>query len=144
LCPACGRKGKAVGRQTLEHLLLDALREQIGEASYYFCSTPECDAVYFSPLSGRAFLKRDLRVRVGIKETQDPIPICYCFGHTRASAWQEIERTKTSTAVESIKREIQEGRCQCEIKNASGKCCLGEVARVVGEGMERGSVSTAV
>ena len=134
-CTQCGRKGKAVEAQTLEHLLVEPFGRQLNDAPYYFCATPDCNVVYFSPSSGTTFLKRDLRVRVGIKETDDPIPICYCFGHTRASAWQEIERTGSSTVVESIKREIQAGRCQCEIKNPSGKCCLGEVTRVIREGM---------
>jgi hypothetical protein len=118
----------------MEHLLLEPLVPEIGEASYCFCATPECDTVYFSPSSGRTFPKRHLKVRVGIKETEDPILVCYCFGHTRASVWAEIERTGASTVAESIKREIQAGRCECEVKNPSGKCCLGEVTLVVREG----------
>lgn len=27
--------------------------------------------------------KEMLTVRVGIKETEDPIPLCYCFGYDR-------------------------------------------------------------
>ena len=122
-------------RITLEHLLLDPLVREIGRGTYFFCGTPECDTVYFSPSSAKTFLKRDLKVRVGIKETEDPIPICYCFSHSRASAWQEIEQAGTSSIVESIKREIRAGRCECEIKNPSGKCCLGEVMRVIAERM---------
>jgi hypothetical protein len=134
LCPECGRRGKSVARITLEHLLLEPVVREIGEASYFFCATPGCDTVYFSPSSGTTFRKRHLKVRIGIKETEEPIPVCYCFGHTRASVWAEIERAGASTVLDSIKRETQAGRCECEVKNPSGKCCLGEATLVVREG----------
>ena len=35
---------------------------------------------------------------------------------------------------ESIRRDIQAGRCQSEIKNSSGKCCLGKVTRAGAQG----------
>lgn len=136
-CPECGQKGKNVGRQAMEHLLLEPLVAQIGEGRYYFCRTRACRTVYFSAPSETVFVKADLKVRVGIKETEDPIPICYCFGHTRASAWEEIERTGKSTVLASIQREVKAGRCECEVKNPSGKCCLGDVTRVVQEGLRR-------
>jgi len=121
----------------MEHLLLDERVPRIGEGPYYFCATPTCRTVYFSAPPDAVFVKADLKVRVGIKETEDPIPICYCFGHTRASAWEEIARTGKSTVIASIKREVKAGRCQCEIKNPSGKCCLGDVTRVIQEGLRR-------
>lgn len=131
LCPDCGRKGKNVGRHTIAQMLKTSLVAEISEDNYYFCVTPDCETVYFAFSPRKTFRKPDLKVRVGIKETDDPIPICYCFGHTRASVWQEIEQTGTSTVLESIKREVKAGRCRCEAMNPSGKCCLGEVTRVV-------------
>ena len=136
-CPECGQTGTSVERQTLVHLLLEPLTGKIGEGAYYFCATPACTTVYFPASAGRVFTKADLKVRVGIKETEDPVPICYCFDHTRASAWAEIERTGKSTILDSIKREVKAGRCRCEITNPSGKCCLGDVTRVVQEGLRR-------
>jgi hypothetical protein len=131
-CPECGRKGVPVEKLTMEHLLLYPLVPEIGGEPYSFCGTPECNIVYFGNSSaGKRFMKTDLNVRVGIKETSDPIPLCYCFGHTAASIREEIEQTGTSTVVESIRRDIQSGRCECEIRNPSGKCCLGEVTLAV-------------
>ena len=40
---------------------------------------------------------------------------------------EEIERTGWSTAGERICREVKAGTCECEIRNPSGRCCLGDV-----------------
>ena len=137
-CPVCGQRGKKVGRLTMEHLLHPALVPQIGTTQYYFCETATCPVVYF-PLHATAaiFHKPDLRVRVGLKEEHDPIPICYCFGVTRKDIWDEIDRTGAATALRRIKSEVQAGNCACEVKNPSGKCCLGNVTRAAQEGFKR-------
>lgn len=135
LCPECGRKGARVETQTLQHLLRDPLAAEIGEKPYYFCRTPDCETVYFSTSAAPVFHKPDLKVRVGLKETEDPIPVCYCFGHTRASIWEEIERTGKSTVIDSVKWEVEQGHCRCEVTNPSGNCCLGDVTGVVREGL---------
>ena len=136
-CPECGQRGKSVGRATLEHLLRGSARDCLRPQGYCFCSTPSCEVMYFSDACSREFRKADLAVRVGIKETEDPIPICYCFDHTRASVWDDIEKTGRSPVIESIKQAVQEGRCECEIKNPSGRCCLGEVTKSVQEGLRK-------
>lgn len=97
----------------------------------FFCATASCPVVYFGRSPDSRFTRDDLTVRVGIKETEDPIPVCYCFDHTRASVREELDRTGTSTVVERIRAGIQAGNCRCESKNPSGHCCLGEVTRVV-------------
>src|SRR5581483_9583127 len=80
-CPSCGQRGRKVARITMEHLLLPQLVSQIGRTQYYFCETSTCPVVYFPWDAGAAiFHKPDLRVRVGLKEEQDPIPVCYCLG----------------------------------------------------------------
>jgi hypothetical protein len=101
-------------------------------AQYYFCAAPDCPVVYF-PVEPQAptFQQKDLLVRVGVKERQDPIPVCYCFGVTRRDIANEIRETGKSTIAERIKAEVKTGNCACEVKNPSGKCCLGDVARVV-------------
>ena len=71
------------------------------------------------------------RIRFIKQAQEDPIPICYCFGHTVASAREEIARTGHSTVVARITAEIHAGHCACEIKNPAGSCCLGDVSRVV-------------
>ena len=98
---------------------------------YYFCNAQECDVVYFGfDAAAPRFGRKDLLVRVGAKEKSDPIPICYCFGFARHDIWEEAQRTGSSAISEKVRAEIKAGRCACEVKNPSGKCCLGEVQRV--------------
>lgn len=132
-CPECGSRSKQVDRLTVKSLVRH-LPFGMPTVQYYFCATPGCAAVYFPwGLDAPVFRRDDLLVRVGAKETTDPIPVCYCFGVTRKDIGDEIERTGKSTAAERIKAEVKAGRCACEVKNPSGKCCLGQVTRVVQE-----------
>ena len=104
---------------------------------YYFCDAAGCDVVYF-PWDSNApsFRRDDLLVRVGAKEHDDTVPVCYCFGVNRKQIWEEIRRTGQSTASERIRAEVKSGHCACEVKNPSGNCCLGSVVRAEQEGRQ--------
>ncbi|HEX9224964.1 MAG TPA: hypothetical protein VF860_16665 [Candidatus Acidoferrales bacterium] len=130
-CPLNGARSKQVDMLTVKSLVRQ-LPLGMPNTQYYFCEAPGCDAVYF-PLDTRAptFRRGDLIVRVGSKETADPIPICYCFGFTRKDIQREIAETGRSTIPNRIKTEVKAGNCACEVKNPSGKCCLGDVMRTV-------------
>lgn len=134
LCPQCETQGRPVERITLKALLCPkALARLEVEADYRFCESLSCSVVYFAVQSNSVYLKDELEVRVGRKETDDPIPLCYCFGHTRASVREEIERTGQSTAPSTIAAHIKVGRCGCDVNNPGGACCLGEVNKAVRE-----------
>ncbi len=132
-CQRCGEKGRRVLRETMESLLKPDSLERLADESYYFDRTPDCDVVYFSNEARSYFQKEDLTVRVGLKETESPIPLCYCFGHTAESAREEIASTGRSTVAKRIAAEVQSGNCSCEVTNPSGKCCLGDVNRAIGQ-----------
>jgi Zinc binding domain len=105
---------------------------------YYFCDASDCELVYFAlDTEAPRFRREDLVVRVGAKETADPIPICYCFAFTRQDIWDEIGSTRKSTVAERIKAEVEAGHCVCEVKNPSGKCCLRDVTRAAKDGLRR-------
>jgi hypothetical protein len=104
----------------------------MASAQYYFCEETACDLVYFpSNPEAPMFHRGDLLVRVGVKEKQDPIPVCYCFGVALREIADEVQRTGKSTIAERIKAEVKADRCACELKNPSGKCCLGNVSRAI-------------
>lgn len=128
-CPACGQAGKPVQPSTLKGLLEISARTEVDEGPWRFCGTPACDLVYFNPATGRAFRKDRLTVRVGLKETEAPRPLCYCFGHTVESLRTEWETTGRLASVEAIRAAVKEGLCRCETLNPSGACCLGEVLK---------------
>src|SRR5881296_462714 len=131
VCQRCGTHGQPVARETLEALLTPDALARLQGGPHFFDRSADCEVVYFSNENDSYFTKRDLHVRVGIKESDPPIPICYCFGHTMESARSEIQATGRSTVAARITKEIQAGNCACEVKNPSGRCCLGEVNEAV-------------
>lgn len=84
---------------------------------------------YFS--DREMFQKTDIKVRVGIKEVDDPIPLCYCFGYTRENVRTDIEGRGSTEIPDRIKAEIQGGFCAGEVKNPSGDCCLGNGMKAI-------------
>ncbi|MGH7743573.1 MAG: putative iron-sulfur cluster-binding metallochaperone [Candidatus Dormibacteria bacterium] len=129
-CPVNGARSRHVDLLTVRSLVRQ-LALGMPNTEYYFCEAADCDVVYF-PLDRQAasFRRSDLLVRVGIKESLDPIPVCYCFDFTRKDIVDEIAVKGRSTVAERITKEVKAGNCACEVKNPSGKCCLGHVTRV--------------
>src|SRR5260370_7451486 len=128
-CPANGGRSKRVDMLTVKSLVRK-LPLGMPNTQYYFCEASDCEVVYFA-LDAEAprFRREDLVVRVGLKETGDPIPICYCFGFTRQDIWDEIRSTGQSTVAERIAAEVGAAQGACQVKNPSGKSCLAQLTR---------------
>src|SRR5216684_4124382 len=99
-CPMNGARSKQVDKLTVKSLVRQ-LPLGMPHTQYSFCEAQDCDVVYFA-LDSQAptFRRADLLVRVGVKETADPIPVCYCFGFTRGDIHDEISATGRSTVGE--------------------------------------------
>jgi len=115
----------------------------VDKPGFRFCRTGTCKVVYFHA-DGDRLEKKDVRVRVGLKETEDPVPICYCFGFTEAMVGKEIRETGSCAIPERIAAEIKAGRCACEIRNPQGSCCLGNVSIAVKKAMKANETSPAL
>ena len=135
VCPVNGARSKQVDTLTVKSLV-HKLPLGMPNTQYYFCEASDCEVVYFA-LDAEAprFRRGDLVVRVGAKETADPIPICYCFGFALQDICDEIRSTGKSTVAERIAAEVEADHCACEVKSPSGKCCLGDVTRAVKDGL---------
>ena len=129
-CPACGAAGKPVSTTTLRHMVKPEFLSLVDKGGFLFCPSAECDVVYFHP-EGEQLGKREVRVRVGLKEKQEPLLLCYCFGFTEGMVWEEVERTGRCSIPGRISAEVKAGHCACEIRNPQGSCCLGNVQAVV-------------
>lgn len=127
VCPECGKKAKSVSRLTVKNLVRGHARVRPG--TYFFCRTPDCEVVYFS--EALRFRKPDVKVRVGLKEGEAPVPLCYCFDYTRADIRKDVEEKGSTDILERIKVEVKAGYCACEVKNPSGDCCLGDITRAI-------------
>ena len=130
-CSSCRGASRPVTRKTVLLMLKPELFDRVGEGEYRFCSDPDCRVVYFTEGKGASFTTDDLRVRVGLKERVDPIPLCYCFGFDERVAREEISKTGSSTVPARIAALIKQKMCACPARNPSGACCLGEVNKAI-------------
>ena len=130
-CRKCGGASRAVTRRTVLLMLRQELLDEVGGDEYRFCPDPDCRVVYFAEDGGRHFMTEDLRVRVGLKERDGEIPLCYCFGFDESDARAEIASTGRSSIPQRIAALIRQGMCACPERNPSGACCLGEVNKAV-------------
>src|SRR5258708_245292 len=127
-CPSCGKKGKPVAVLTVKSLVRNHTRVP-ASVSYAFCRTPECDVLYFSDQA--VFTKPDLKIRLEVNETPEPVTLCYGFDYSREDVRRDIETAGMTRILDDIKAEVQGGFCACEVKNPSGACCLGDITRAI-------------
>jgi hypothetical protein len=129
-CPACGRQGAAVQRQTVKALLTEIALRRVQQTHYRVCSSPMCSTVYFGD-AGDRFETQDLRVAVWHKEPAGGRLLCYCFGENERDVRAELMDGGRSGVVDRIRTHIAAERCACEIRNPRGACCLGDVIAAV-------------
>ncbi len=123
MCPECKGEYKLVPLDTLLHQLASPHNQSIKEQSFYFCSNPECNIVYFGS-AGDLYSVDQVRSQIGQKQTKPSRLICYCFDISAQTAADDLNKNGASKIKEFVKAQTQAKRCACEIRNPSGKCCL--------------------
>jgi hypothetical protein len=136
VCPGNGKVCKPVSRITVEALIRPEHKDSLTPTAYYFCDSPECDVVYVPACAQPVITKSGLRVRVGIKEKEDPIPLCYCFGIDKKAILEDLRSNGATQIPKIITQRIKTGECRCELTNPSGGCCLGDIYRVAKQAQE--------
>ncbi len=131
ICPESKSMGRGIELVTVKALLKASSLRRLDGANYYFCPAPDCDVVYFDSTASSCFRKTELLVRVGQKESEDPIPVCYCFEFTLEDLRRDLTSLGDTDIPERITEEIRAGHCACEVKNPEGTCCLGNVRDAV-------------
>lgn len=120
-CPRSGTKSLQVLYSTvLQHIKKPWNQKcyNLNESTYYFCTDPDCEVVYFSE-NNSVINQSELRTLVGIKEPNNIDSMaCYCFDITLAEA-NEDKKLK-QFVVDKTKNNL----CACESQNPSGRCCL--------------------
>ncbi|MFN3603301.1 MAG: putative iron-sulfur cluster-binding metallochaperone [Leptonema sp. (in: bacteria)] len=129
-CPSCNQQSSfKIKNNTLKHLLKLEKLQVIANTTYYFCSTSNCNIVYFSKERNSYFTKEDVQVKVFSKDEGEEIPICYCFGWSRKKIKEAIKNK--INPMKEIEKNVRKGICHCEVKNPKGRCCLGDVYKFV-------------
>jgi hypothetical protein len=128
-CPKCGKRGLAVGIETLKSLLRLSLRLLNDALIYRFCATSACDVVYFAS-DGSIFSVNDINVPVYQKAPDNPtVLLCYCFQHRLRDFLAE----NAKNLLNDIQAGVEAGQCACELRNPQGNCCLGNVRALLKE-----------
>jgi hypothetical protein len=126
-CPKCGKRGLALGIETLKALLIVSLRRLNDELQYRFCTTKDCDVVYFGN-DGSIFTTEDLSLRVYQKMPSNPdVLVCYCFQYRL----RDLLYGKADALRKDIQEGIKAGQCACVLRNPQGNCCLGNVEAIL-------------
>ncbi len=121
-CPRNGQNYPRVPLQTVAHNLRKPWAQRIGAPAYYFCDDPDCEVVYFAA-DESVFTRADVRYAVAQKSRTDERKICYCFD----IAASDLQTTEALTRLKAfVVEQTRQGLCSCEIKNPSGRCCLGD------------------
>ncbi len=125
-CPANGFEGKPVDWTTVAAL---AKGRVPSKQEFRLCRDAECEIVYYGS-EGTLLSASELHVQPSFKSGSGGL-VCYCFLHAEADIERQLGETGRTDVLESITSEVKAGNCACEVRNPSGKCCLGEVQAAI-------------
>ncbi len=132
VCRRCGSGGMKVTPLTLGVHLHEKYWDKIDDR-FYFCPTRECEVVYFNNRSGIYFTKAEVKTRVGIKEKEEPKPLCYCNRVTEEMLRKAIA-SGCCSSVEEVQSTTGAGRGRwCVVTNPSGRCCEWYLKDIISE-----------
>ncbi len=112
-----------MGHATVLHQLQRPWEQSPQTGSVYFCSSAGCDLVYFDA-QGLRITGELLRQPVGQKQTGEARVLCYCFGVSLGD-WLQNPSVRAF-----VMTQTKAGVCACEIRNPSGRCCLGDFPKL--------------
>lgn len=136
LCPTCGAVGAPVGAAVVR-----AHRPGAATVDSWYCPNISCHVVFYT--DSETITDDDVATQVGVKATEKPTPICFCFAHTSADIAADLAAHGTSTISADIRAAVAAGSCACEHLNPSGKCCLPEIHRAVAAARRATHISDA-
>lgn len=110
---------------------------EIGDG--HLCTHPQDSVVYYFA-DCATIHKSDVVDRIGIKESEEPIFVCYCFRHSKSEIEQDFLLHGESTIEADVRRKVAEESCWCEVANPAGRCCLGEIRTVVKASRQKAEV----
>jgi len=125
VCPDCAKTCHAVAFQTVLHQLKFPDVLEAVESEYYFCSNELCNVAYFSA-AGHLIAKQQLRAFSVTK-------LCYCFDINRQTYKTALVNHTAEKIKQFVVQQTKAGRCACEIRNPSGRCCLSHFKQLENE-----------
>ena len=130
VCPRCGDRGRKISELTLVSHVLPTRLKDVGERDgWSICLSSDCLAIYFKEQKVvSSFEVKELPFH---KNTAPDRLVCFCFEHGEHEIREEILTQDRSNIQALIKDACKSGQDDCERKNPQGRCCLGNVGRVI-------------
>lgn len=136
-CPTCKRMGQQVEKVTVMSLLKEDYAKDLEEGEKYFlCTNPICNTVYYTD-GGKVFSKDQVKVRVGFKETEEPILVCYCSNVTKKNIQEAVWIQGAKTLKEVVKTTGAMIKNDCLHNNPKGACCSTDIKQVMQEALSQ-------
>ena len=132
-CPVCETLGSRVKRVTVEHLVLESLRESVGDRDFYLCMDEECDIVYYNTVT--SFSKQQVKVPIWFKNDANPKYACYCSKVTEEQVINAVVNDGADNMKEVLRITGAMKGAQCERNNPLGKCCHHIIQKAIDKGL---------
>lgn len=124
-CPKCGHVGPIVGAAPVRPHLAEAV-----DGDWQYCANTQCQVIYH--LAEVTVDADSVITQVGLKATDQPTPVCFCFAHTADALGADLaDHDGVSESKAEIKAAVADSQCACKHLNPSGKCCLADVHRTL-------------
>jgi len=94
---------------------------------FALCETSDCPVVYFGQLPETIYRADALNVSPGFKDGGGDALLCYCFDKRRRDIEKDLRASGETAISTEIQAAIRAQACACEVRNPTGKCCLGTV-----------------
>lgn len=118
-CTECGQQGRSVSALTV--VSNSSATEE--SAEWFICRSFGCDVVYFS--INRAITLDAVDSTPFVKSDDPDRLVCFCFQHSASSILAD------PSIRERIREKCGAGEDDCERKNPQGRCCLGDIGRLL-------------
>ncbi|MEA3419138.1 MAG: hypothetical protein U9Q90_07025 [Campylobacterota bacterium] len=120
-CPSCQQRGQKVTGDSMIHHVKDI--SKIDNVTYSFCSTPECDVVYY--YSKQTFTTNMVNKEIGLKSSSsDQGTICYCYGYPKSELEDKSLMDKISIRIDNYGN-------RCDLRHPAGRCCLKDIKKIL-------------
>lgn len=98
---------------------------------FRLCSDSQCEAVYYGSAGSILGIEDVKELPHSKKEARGML--CFCFQFRRQDLESEIKQWGDTKIPEEITSQIKAGNCACEVRNPTGRCCLGVIKRIAEE-----------
>ena len=127
-CPVSTTAGERVEWLTVAALAIGPVPAR---QEFWLCRDPSCDVVYFGE-GGTLVRRAELHADPGFKAGSTGL-VCYCFQYRRCDLARGYVESGSTQVLKILRSKIAAGDCACQVRNPSGRCCLGEARQVVQE-----------